>query len=72
MIVESKYCAHIIKKMNKEFVITKKGNEGFQNFTKYWNYDHVYVKADVKKRGNCHISGKYKGSIHRDYKLTLS
>ena len=35
MIVESKYCAHIIKKMNKEFVITKKGNEGFQNFTKY-------------------------------------
>ena len=52
MIVESKYFAHIIKKMNKEFVITKKGNEGFQNFTKYWNYDHVYVKADVKKRGH--------------------
>ena len=49
MIVESKYCAHIIKKMNKEFVITKKGNEGFQNFTKYWNFDHVYVKVDVKK-----------------------
>ena len=35
--------------MNKEFVITKKGNEGFQNFTKYWNFDHVYVKVDVKK-----------------------
>ena len=28
------------------------------------DYDHVYV--DSKVRDNCHITGKYRGSAHRD------
>ena len=48
MIEESKYCSDIEKIFNKELVITKENDEHFENSTKYWIYDNVYVDGDVK------------------------
>ena len=34
--------------------------------TKCWICDNDYVDNDVKVRDHCHITGKYRGSTHRD------
>ena len=34
-----------------------------------WIYDIVYVNGDVKVRDHCHITGKYRNSMHRDYNI---
>ena len=67
MIEESKYCSGMMKKhFNKELAMTKKGNEDFGNSTKPWICDNDYIDTDVKVRDHCHVTGKYRGSAHRD------
>ena len=56
---------------NKELVMTKEDNEDFKNPTKCWICDNDYIDGDVKVRDHCHISGKYRGSAHRDYNISL-
>ena len=53
------------KHFNKELVITKEDNEDFENSTKCWICDNDYIDTGVKVR-DCHVTGKYKGSAHRD------
>ena len=49
MIEESKYCNDVMKKhFTKEFVMTKKDNEDFENSTKCWICDNDYIDNDVK------------------------
>ena len=58
MVKESKYCSEVIKNLfNKELVMTKKGNEDFENSTKCWICDNNYVDNVVKIRDHCHITG---------------
>ena len=52
--------------------MTKKYNEDFENYTKYWICDHVYIGCDVKVRDHCHITGKYRGSVHRDCNINVN
>ena len=67
MIKESSYCSNVMKKhFNKELAVTKKDNEDFENSTKCWICDNDYINGDVKVRYHCHITGKYRGSAHRD------
>ena len=67
MIGESKYCSDVMKKhFNKELVMNKGDDEDFENSTKRWICDNYYVDGDVKVRDHCHITGKYRGSAHRD------
>ena len=54
------------KYFNKELVMTKDGDDDFENSTKYWICDNVYIEGDVKVRDHCHITGKHRGSAHRD------
>ena len=43
MIKESKYCSDGMKKhFNKEFVITKEGNENFKSSAKCWVSENDY------------------------------
>ena len=57
MIEESEYCSDVIKKyFHKELVMTKKGNEYFENFSKCWICDNAYFDGDVKPRDHCHIN----------------
>ena len=72
----NKCCTDIMKKyFDKELVMTKEDDKDFVNSTKCWNCDNVYVEDNVKIRDHCHITGKYRGSAHRDYcntKVTLN
>ena len=70
---ESKYCKEVIKKhFNKKLLITKEDNEYFENSTKCWICNNHYVDNDVKVRDHCHITGKYRGSAHRDCNINLN
>ena len=41
MIEEGQYCSDVMKKhFNKELVMIKEDNEGFENSTKCWTCDH--------------------------------
>ena len=51
---------------NKELVKTKKVDKEIDNSTKSWVCDYVYADGDVKVRNHCQITGKHKGSAHRD------
>ena len=56
---ESKYCSNVMKKhFNKKLLITKKNDANFENSTKCWICDNVYVDSDVKVRDYCHITSK--------------
>ena len=67
MIEENKYCTKVMKKhFNKELAITKEDNEIFKNSIKCWICDNDYVDNDVKLRDHCYITGKYRGSVHRE------
>ena len=72
MIEESKYCSEVIKKhFNKELVMTREDKENLKNSTKRLISDNDYVDNDVKVRDHCHMTGKYRGSLHRDCNINL-
>ena len=50
--------------------MTKEDNEDFKNSTKFWIFNNDYIDSDV--RDHCHITGKYRGSVHRDYNINLN
>ena len=53
MIAESKYCSDAMKEhFSKELVMTKEDDGDFENPTKCWIYENVYVDGDVKARDN--------------------
>ena len=64
MTEESKYCSGVTKKHFKELVMTKQDNEDFDNSTKCWICDNVYVNGDVKLRDHCHMTRTYRGSAY--------
>ena len=72
MIDESKYCSDVMKKhFSKELVMTNGENENFKNSTKCSICNNDYIDSDVKVRDHCHITGKYRGSAHRDCNINL-
>ena len=72
MIEESKYCTDVMKiYFSKEIVMIEKDNADFENSTKCWICDNDYIDNDGKVRENCHITGKYRGSAHRDCNINV-
>ena len=51
--------------------MTKEDNEDVKNSTKCWIWDNDYTDNDVKLRDHCHITGKYRSSVHRDCNINL-
>ena len=51
--------------------MTAEDDKDFENSIKCWICDKVYVDEDVKVRGHCHTTGKYKGSVHRDCNVSV-
>ena len=45
--------------------------EDTEKSTKCWICDNDCVDNNVKVRDNYHITGKYRGSVHRDYNINL-
>ena len=72
MIQESKYCGDVMKKhFNKELVMSKEDNEDFKTSTRCWICDNDYIDTDIKVKDHCHITGKYRGSAHRDCNVNV-
>ena len=72
IIEEGKYSRYVKKRyFNQELVMAKENNNDFMNSIKCCNCDNDYVDADVKVRDYCHITGKYRGSAHKDYNINL-
>ena len=71
MIKEGRYYSDVMKKhFKKELVMTKEDNDDFENSTKHWILNNDYIDSDVKV-GDCHITGKYRGSAHRDCNINV-
>ena len=51
--------------------MTKKGNGVFENSNKCWVCDNNYIDNDPKVRDHCHITGKYKGSAHKNCNINV-
>ena len=67
MIEERKYCSNVMKKhYNKELVKSKEDKEDFENPTKCWVCDNVYVDGDIIERGHCQ-----RGYAQRDLKINV-
>ena len=62
MVEESRYCSDVMKKL----VMTEKVNGDFKNSTKCWICINAYVEGDVTVTDHCSVTGKYRGSAHRD------
>ena len=45
--------------------------EVFKNSTECWICDNDHVDNDTKVRDHCHITGRYKGSAHRNSNSNL-
>ena len=58
MIKEGKYCSEVKKRINKELVMSKEGNQNFKKSTKCWICDNDYVDNHVKVRDHFYITGK--------------
>ena len=56
----------MMKKHFSKELMTKKDDEDFENSTKCWIYVNAYVDGDNKVKDYFHITGKYRGSSHRD------
>ena len=39
--------------------------------TECWICDNDYINDDVKARDHCHITGEYRGFIHRDCNINI-
>ena len=75
MLEEGKYSSDAMNKhFKKELVMTEKDDKDFGKSTKSWICDNNYVQGDLKARNDCHITGKYLGSAHRDcnFKVKLN
>ena len=51
--------------------MAKEVNDDFKNSIKCWICDNDYVDNDIKVRDHCHITRKYRGSVHRDCNMNL-
>ena len=59
------------KYFSKELVLTRKGDEHFEDSTKCWICDKGYVDGVVKIRDHFHISGTHSCSAHRDSNIKV-
>ena len=51
---------------NIELVMTKEDNKNFKNSTNCWICDNDYRNNDVNVGDRCHITWKYRSSVHWD------
>ena len=72
MLEEVKWCNNIVKKhFSKPLKMTKEDEESFGRAEECHICKTSFVKSDVKVRDHCHVTGKYRGSAHRDCNLNF-
>ena len=72
MLEEVEYCKNIVKKeFNKPLKMTDDDELSFRLEDKCHICGEKYTKKNVRVRDHCHITGKYRGSAHRECNLKL-
>ena len=72
MLEEVKYCKKVMKtKFDKPLKMTKEDEEKFQKADECHICNKKYNETDVRVRDHCHITGKYRGSAHKDCNLNF-
>ena len=51
--------------------MSAENEEKFQSSIKCWICDKLFDVGDSKVRDYCHVTGKYRGSIHWSYNVNL-
>ena len=70
MLEEVKYCKTVIKKhFNKPLFMTEVDEQNFKTMDGCHICGEKYTDKDVRVRDHCHITGKFRGSAHRDCNL---
>ena len=73
MLSEVRYCKKVMKEcFNKPLKMTEDDEEKFQKADKCHICEKKYNKKDVKVRDHCHVTGKYRGSAHKDCNLNFA
>ena len=69
---EYDYCRIVMKKnFNKNLIMTAEQNEEFENNNICWICGKLIDLDDNKVRDHCDITGKYRGSSHRNCNISL-
>ena len=64
------FCNQIINKhFNKNLKVTIEDEENYQNSQNCWICNEKVIKDKV--RDHCHITGKYRGTAHKECNLKL-
>ena len=72
MLEEVEYCKAVIKKhFNKPLVMTEVDEQNFKTMDGCHICGEKYTDKDVRVRGHCHITGKFRGSAHQECNLKL-
>ena len=67
MLEEVKYCKKIKKeKFNEDMIMRRIDKEDFKTATKCHICGKKYTGGEIRVRDHCHITGKYRGSAHRE------
>ena len=72
MLEEVEYCKGVVKKrFNKPLKMTENDEMCFKLMDKCHICDKEYTDKDVRVRDHCHITGKFRGSVHQECNLKL-
>ena len=72
MLEEVKYCKKVMKtEFDKPLKMTKEDEEKFQKADECHICNKKYNETDVRVRDHCRITGKYRGSAHKDCNLNF-
>ena len=67
MLKEVEYCKAVIKKhFNKPLVMTEVDEQHFKTMDGCHICGEKYTDKDVRIRDHCHITGKFRGSVHQE------
>ena len=73
MLEEVEYCKGIVKKrFNKPLKVTENDELCFKLTDKCHICNKKYIDKGVCVRDHCHITGKFRGSAHRECNLKLN
>ena len=73
MLAEVKYCRNVVNDhFSKDLEMTDEDEKSFQRAEECHICKKPYETSDVRVRDHCHVTGKYRGSAHRDCNLNFS
>ena len=72
MLKEVEHCKKVVKtKFNKPLIMTDENEANFEAMNHCHICGYKYTDKDVQVRDHCHITGKFRSSVHQECNLKL-